>query len=91
MSERERVCLTCGTTCYVDTDKPFVSCGECTVKKFRTGAVWPEGSGRDQFELAATEYFGRELHVIQASRMVNGSYSEPKLAAAWYFWRRGEA
>lgn len=48
-------------------------------------------SDREQFELAAAEYFGRTLQVIQASRMVNGSYSEPKLAAAWYFWRRGEA
>lgn len=52
---------------------------------------WPaDENSRDKFETLAAEYFGRTLQVIHASRMSNGSYDEPKLAAAWWFYNRGE-
>lgn len=44
---------------------------------------------RTAFETLAAEFFGRTLQVIHASCMANGSYSEPKLAAAWWFYNRG--
>lgn len=45
-------------------------------------------SSQDQFEQEYADYTKQPIDTVRAARLSNGSYKEPKIAAAWYWWKR---
>lgn len=45
-------------------------------------------NSQDQFEQEYAEHTATPLRLVTEARLGNGSYDNPKLAAAWHWWKR---